>query len=61
MYKYCHDMYSGDPNHPDYDAVQRRSASKGGDSIGTGSSSHKSITKKSYCNPSPSSSWKRKY
>jgi len=51
MYKYCHDMYSGDPNHPDYDAVQRRSSSKGGDSIGTGSSSHKSITKKSTATP----------
>jgi len=46
MYKYCHEMYNGDPNHPDYDAVDRRSSSKGGDSIGSGSSHQKSIAKK---------------
>jgi len=46
MYKYCHDMYNGDPNHPDYDALQRRSESKGGDSVGLGSSKNKGTAKK---------------
>merc|ERR1712204_45237 len=41
MYKYARDSYNGDPDEPTYDALGRRSKSKGGrDYTGSSSSSN---------------------